>query len=123
MPDKVLWPRKFEDRERPARPAQSAWRAEGATLVLKVDGPRAIEVQHRAQQILERVNTHFGYRAIGPIALPAGAGEPRRECTAPAPSPPVDEAALPASGAFADQGLAHALMRLGTGVRSKDQED
>ena len=65
MPDKVLWPRKFDDRE--AAGTQSAWRVEGATLVLKVDGPRAIEVQHRAHQILERVNTHFGYRAIAQL--------------------------------------------------------
>jgi len=32
--------------------------------VLRVEGPRAIEVQHRSGPILERVNTYFGYRAV-----------------------------------------------------------
>ncbi|MGA8689982.1 MAG: DUF721 domain-containing protein [Methyloceanibacter sp.] len=120
MPEKVLWPRRFEDRD--AASAQSAWRAEGATLVLKVDGPRAIEVQHRAEQILERVNTYFGYRAIGQLRF-LQAPVSRAAMPPPDPSPPIDETVLPDPGAFADKGLAQALMRLGTGVRSKDQED
>ena len=40
MPDKVVWPRRSEERE--ASGSQSAWREDGAILVLKVDGPRAI---------------------------------------------------------------------------------
>ena len=64
-PEKVVWPRRSEDGE--AASPQSAWRTDGAILVLKVDGPRAIEVQHRAEQILERVNIYFGYRAIAQL--------------------------------------------------------
>jgi hypothetical protein len=64
-PEKVVWPRRSEDRE--AASPQSAWRTDGAILVLKVDGPHAIEVQHRAEQILERVNIYFGYRAIAQL--------------------------------------------------------
>ncbi len=70
-PDKLVWPRRTEDRE--ATTPQSAWRNDGAILVLKVDGPRAIELQHRAEQILERVNMYFGYRAIAQLRCPAGA--------------------------------------------------
>ena len=64
-PDKLMWPRRTEDRE--AASPQSAWRNDGAILVLKVDGPRAIELQHRSEQILERVNMYFGYRAIAQL--------------------------------------------------------
>ena len=64
-PEKVVWPRRSEDGE--AASPQSAWRTDGAILVLKVDGPRAIEVQHRAEQILERVNIYFGYRAVAQL--------------------------------------------------------
>jgi hypothetical protein len=117
MPDKVLWPRKFDDRE--ASGTQSAWRVEGATLVLKVDGPRAIEVQHRAHQIMERVNTHFGYRAIAQLRF-LQAPVNRTVKDPPAPPLPVDETALPSSTTIANQGLRHALMRLGTSVRGKD---
>ncbi len=58
--------------------------------MLRVEGPRAIEVQHRVGQILERVNLYFGYRAItemrilqAPVAKtaprPASPKPPRRQ--------------------------------------------
>ena len=113
-PDKVVWPRRSEDGE--AQNNQSAWRADGATLVLKVDGPRAIEVQHRAEQILQRVNTYFGYRAIAQLRFlqaPVAKTESR-----PAIPPPADEVDLPANAPDND-GLVQALKRLGAGVRGK----
>ena len=116
VPDKVLWPRRFNDRDAPG--TQSAWRVEGATLVLKVDGPRAIEVQHCAHQILERVNTHFGYRAIAQLRF-LQAPVNRTLIDPPAPRLPLDEKAL-RSAAITNQDLRHALMRLGTSVRGKD---
>ncbi|MGC2408666.1 MAG: DciA family protein [Methyloceanibacter sp.] len=115
-PDKVLWPQRFNDSDAPG--TQSAWRVAGATLVLKVDGPRAIEVQHRAQQILERVNTHFGYRAIAQLRF-LQAPVNRARIDPPAAHLPLDEKAL-RSAAITNQDLRHALMRLGTSVRGKD---
>lgn len=64
LPERLKWPRNVEayedvadaDRGRP-----------GATLVLRVDGPRAIEVQYQSNQIIERINAHFGYRAVSEI--------------------------------------------------------
>ena len=55
-------------RRRGARSRQGR-REEGAILVLRVEGPRAIEVQHRSGQILERVNTYFGYRAVAEMRI------------------------------------------------------
>jgi hypothetical protein len=39
------------------------------TLVLRVDGPAAIEIQHMSHVILQRVNRYFGFAAIGKIAI------------------------------------------------------
>src|ERR1019366_2103834 len=37
---------------------------EPATLVLRVEGPAALEIQHLSAVILERVNRFFGWQAI-----------------------------------------------------------
>jgi hypothetical protein len=42
---------------------------EPATLILRVEGPRALEIQHSSTVILERVNRFFGWSAVGKIAL------------------------------------------------------
>src|ERR1019366_8374933 len=56
---------------------------EPATLVLRVEGPAALEIQHLSAVILERVNRFFGWQAIGRIALrPEPPGRPQ------APRPP-----------------------------------
>ena len=57
-PLKINWPRQAG--EEPAEPA---------TLVLRVEGPVALEIQHMSAVILERVNRFFGWQAIGRIAL------------------------------------------------------
>src|SRR4029078_2257344 len=43
---------------------------EPATLVLRVEGPMALEIQHSSDVILERVNRFFGWSAGGRLALP-----------------------------------------------------
>jgi len=116
MPDRIVWPRRRDEAamEAPKR----GHRAEGATLVLRIDGPRAIEVQHRAGQILERVNAYFGYRAVtemrflqAPIAR-AAKRRPERKAPLPAYS-------LPGSVDIKDQGLRRALSRLGAGTKAR----
>ncbi len=80
MPDRLVWPRRQQEGGE-AAPAKG-WRAEGAILMLRVDGPRAIEVQHRSGKILERVNTYFGYRAITEMRIlqaPVARAEPPRQ--------------------------------------------
>src|SRR6478609_6887842 len=117
-PERVMWPRRSEDGE--AASPQSAWRTDGAILVLKVDGPRAIEVQHRAEQILERVNIYFGYRAIAQLRF-LQAPVPRGESRPPAPPSLTDDVeVLPPASSLADKGLVQALRRLGAGVHGKD---
>lgn len=114
-PDKLVWPRRTEDRE--AASPQSAWRNDGAVLVLKVDGPRAIELQHRAEQILERVNSYFGYRAIAQLRF-LQAPLPKAKIEAPVPALHPVEEPVTAPG-LTDERLAKALGRLGAGIRGK----
>src|SRR5882724_4853030 len=45
---------------------------EPATLVLRVDGPMALEIQHASDAILQRVNRFFGWSAVGRLALRQG---------------------------------------------------
>src|SRR4030088_1165542 len=57
-PLKLRWPRPVEGQ--PTEPA---------TLVLRVEGPMALEIQHASDVILQRVNRFFGWSAVGRLAL------------------------------------------------------
>src|SRR5439155_11978156 len=57
-PLKIQWPRQVEGQPQ-----------EPATLVLRVEGPIALEIQHASDVILERVNRFFGWSAVGRLAL------------------------------------------------------
>ena len=86
----------------------------GATLVLRVDPARALDVEYRARQIIERINAYFGYRAIAELRilqapLPAHAIAASRSVTKPAAQP--QHATLP------DDPLARALDRMEAGVQ------
>ena len=82
QPERILWPRGREG----AEPAPGV-------LFLKVDGPRAIFLQHELPQILERINALLGYGAIGQVRISQGAVQTR---TRPAkrPSDPLSPAGV-----------------------------
>lgn len=106
-PMKIAWPRAVgEDSPEPA------------TLVLRVEGPAALEIQHLSAVILERVNRFFGWQAIGRIALRQA---PLRRREPPTRPPPLDPeivarnaASLPA---VEDEDLRQALARLGAAIK------
>jgi hypothetical protein len=115
MPDRVVWPRRREEGE---DAPQRGRREEGAILVLRVEGPRAIEVQHRSGQILERVNTYFGYRAVVEMRIlqaPVARQAPPSSIAA----LPLDSEALPPSAKIEDTGLRSALVRLGSAAKAR----
>jgi hypothetical protein len=107
-PMKITWPRAVgEDGPEPA------------TLVLRVEGPAALEIQHLSAVILERVNRFFGWQAIGRIALRQA---PLRRRAPAAPPPPLDpEVAqrIAASLPIEDEDLRQALARLGASIKRK----
>ncbi len=116
MPDKLVWPRRRDDAENATPP--KGRRDEGAILVLRVEGPRAIEVQHRSGQILERVNSYFGYRAVAEMRI-LQAPVTRKAARPVVAAPPIDPDALPPSATIDDKGLRAALLRLGSAARDK----
>jgi len=113
-PIKINWPK--------ANPAGSLGDAppEPATLVLRVQGPAALEIQHMTSVILERVNRFFGWQAIGRIALrqaPLRRPEPRRP--PPPPDPQVTEEIAAGLPDIADDSLRQAVARLGAAIKRK----
>jgi hypothetical protein len=67
QPERLKWPRN-EEADEAAKQRQRQGRT-GATLMLRVDGPRALEVQYRESQLIDRINAYFGYHAVGEIRI------------------------------------------------------
>jgi hypothetical protein len=120
MPDKVVWPKRRDDAEDDV--PHKGHRVEGAILVLRVEGPRAIEVQHRSGQILERVNAYFGYRAVAEMRI-LQAPVARKVAKPATAAPAIDPDALPPSAEIEDRSLRTALLRLGSAARAKLTRD
>src|ERR1700726_3600436 len=110
QPVKVQWP----VRQRRAAGNDPA----PATLIVRVETGFALELQHLAPVVIERVNAHFGWRCIsrlllkqGPVAAPPLARHGAR---------PLDKAAVTAAetivGGAIDEPLRLALTRLGARV-------
>jgi hypothetical protein len=92
---------------------------EPATLVLRVEGPAAIEIQHLAGVILERVNRFLGWQAVGRIAI-RQAPLTRRAPTARRAVDPAAVARISATlDAVEDETLRAALARLGASVKRR----
>ena len=108
-PMKISWPRRLNEET-----------AEPATLVLRVEGPAALEIQHLSAVILERVNRFFGWQAIGRIALRQAPLRRRERPSRPPPPDPAVAAAIAAGlSDIADEDLRQALARLGAAIERK----
>jgi hypothetical protein len=89
-----------------------------AILVLRVEGPAAIEIQHLSGVILERVNRFFGWRAVGRLALrQAPLTQRQPSVRPPAPDPEATERMAASLTDVADEGLRLALARLGAAIK------
>ena len=107
-PLKVQWPRAVGN-EAP----------EPGTLVLRVDGPTAIEIQHLANVILERVNRFFGWQAVDRLALRQAPLARRGKKAAEKPDPEAAARIAATLPEIADDELRQALARLGAAVKPK----
>jgi hypothetical protein len=110
QPVKVQWPVRQHGRAAENDPVP-------ATLIVRVETGFALELQHLAPIVIERVNAHFGWRCVsrlllkqGPVAAPPLARRAR----------PLDKAAVTAAetivGGAIDEPLRLALTRLGARV-------
>jgi hypothetical protein len=92
-------------------------------LVVRVDGAIALEIQHLAPQLIERINRWLGRIAVTRIRLVRGVvGRTARPSAPRAPRrlTATEEAAIArATDAIADPDLAAALRRLGRSLAAK----
>jgi hypothetical protein len=106
-PMKVQWPR-----------AVGNDAPEPGTLVLRVDGPAAIEIQHLAGVILERVNRFFGWQAVDRLALRQAPLSRRGKKAVKAPDPEAAARIAATLPDVTDDELRQALARLGAAVKT-----
>lgn len=89
-----------------------------ATLILRVEGPRALEIQHSSTVILERVNRFFGWNAVGKIALrQAPLSRPARRKTRKPPSDAAIAEEARELDTVQDDDLRTAIARLGASIK------
>lgn len=120
QPLKIEWPRRPRS-EAPGEPS---------TLVVRVESAFALELQHLAPLILERVNGFYGWRCVGRLVLKQG---PVRRARPAEPKPAEigaeDRARIAASlDGIGEDNLRQALGRLGTAIvqeklRGSDGQD
>jgi hypothetical protein len=105
-PVRVQWPARQRD------PAVSA------ALIVRVETGCALELQHLAPVILERVNAHFGWRSISRLVLMQGpvAAPPAARRVAQPLNKAAEAAAAELVGGDLDHSLRLALVRLGARV-------
>ncbi|BBK45164.1 hypothetical protein STVA_51840 [Allostella vacuolata] len=65
------------DHTLPERLAFPAGQRRDGTLHLRVESAWALEVQHLSHRIVERINAHFGFRAVARMTLRQGPMPPR----------------------------------------------
>jgi len=120
-PERLRWPRGVEafDEVEPGNE-----RRPGATLVVRVDGPRAIELQHRARQVIERINASFGFRAVAELRFVQAPIEGQSAPKDP-PSQPVqpdgEGAPPPELAMIEEEALRNALNRLRANMQRETQ--
>jgi len=113
QPLKLQWP----PRGKNPNPSQGF---EPANLVIRVESGFALELQHLAPVIIDRVNAHLGWKCVGRLSLKQGPvvhlDKSARH------KPPIDAKALAEAEKsvtnIGDKGLREALTRLGARVLS-----
>ncbi|MBR0696809.1 DUF721 domain-containing protein [Bradyrhizobium lablabi] len=106
-PLKMQWPRPVEGQPQ-----------EPATLVLRVEGPMALEIQHSSDVILERVNRFFGWHAVGRLTIrQAPLSRRHRPKVSRRPEAKAVARVSETLSAVEDEDLRAALARLGASIK------
>lgn len=105
-PAKLEWPRR--------RRAEDGSGPEPGTLVVRVEGVFAIELQHLAPVVVQRINAHYGWACVGKIVLKQDRVGQRGTASATRGIDPARRGEVAkAVSAIEDPGLREALDRLG----------
>jgi hypothetical protein len=109
-PERLKWP----------RPNRETGETGCATLVLRVAGARALEVEQMRPQLIARINANFGYRAVADIRI-LQAPLPEREETPKRVLPPAEP--IPELEDISEPRLQAAFSRMASaiGVRQDDK--
>lgn len=134
----ALWPEivgaRYADRVRPIRliwPRQSSQdslnpsETPSATLLVHTDGPTALLLSHETSAIISRINTFFGWAAIGRIKIiqKPVPQKPVRPAADPRPLTEAEERRLDDQlGTVENDRLRQALKKLGTLVIARGED-
>lgn len=120
QPVKMEWPKLQGGRR--ARPEPDA-PPPPATLVVRVESAFALDAQHLAPLLIERINALYGWACVGRIVLKQGpVRRPPPKRRPPRPLAPREEAAIAgATSDVADEALRAALARLGRAIVSREE--
>lgn len=113
-PEKLSFPRGRTPQE-----GRKRARPEGATLLVRIDGPAALEFQHLEPQIIDRINTYYGYGAVQRLKLvqgPLPRPKPPRNKTFRALSQEEEQVLNEELKAVQNHALKDALKKLGSRV-------
>ena len=104
-PERLKWPKHVDWSGEGVSEAERG--RPGATLILAVSSGRALDVEYRGAQLIERINAYFGYRAVAairitqaPSSLPPASASPTAAAVSPAipmakPRDMLDQVAQP----------------------------
>jgi hypothetical protein len=106
-PEKIRWPRDTEGKS-------------GATLHIKVQAGRGLEVEYLASGIIERVNGFLGYGAVSALKV-LQAFDFRTSVKVKTVPPVAPPQVLARVAPVSDPDLAAALTRLGAGISAQNQ--
>ncbi len=112
-PERLKWPRGFEG----TGDADDAEHGRaGATLMLRVEPARALDIQYKSRLLIDRINAYFGYRAVAEIRLIQA---PLIRSALPEPRLPQAQTSPPTAAiqAIEDDGLRAALAALEASMR------
>ena len=116
-PERLKWPRGVGIGDETEHGAEGR---PGATLIVRVDPARALDVQYKGQQMIERINGHFGYRAVAELRILQAPLPERAAIAAPRTAPPP--CAAPELAGIADERLRTALANLKSGLMARGQQ-
>lgn len=95
---------------------------EDGTLTVRCGGPAALELQHLAPSVLERINGHFGYRAVSRLKIEQGDVARAKTPRALPPLTSLEKGEIERSvQAVENPEIRATLTRLGSAIRRRDK--